>query len=126
MPRPAPWTLNGARVRGPEKKPARQFLRRESPAMAKRRRQYTLQRSVWIRKIENQKCAICKKEFVDGQRKFFDIGITVDVHHMRGRGRYYLDESTWLPTCRHHHAWVTEHHAQAVALGWSHSRLAKL
>lgn len=28
---------------------------------------------------------------------------TSDIHHMRGRGEYYLDTSTWLPVCRNCH-----------------------
>lgn len=39
-----------------------------------------------------------------------------DVHHVKGRGKYYLDETTWLAVSRHWHRylhdnpkWAREH-----------------
>jgi len=36
-------------------------------------------------------CEVCGKEK------------SKDVHHRKGRGKYYLDEDTWLATCRSCH-----------------------
>lgn len=29
-----------------------------------------------------------------------------DVHHRKGRGRYFLDRRTWMPVCRTHHDFI--------------------
>lgn len=47
---------------------------------------------------------------------------TTDVHHMKGRGKYLLDTSTWLPVCRNCHMWIEEHPADAKELGFTISR----
>lgn len=50
-------------------------------------------------------------------------GQSMEVHHMRGRGIYLLDEKTWLPVCRFCHIWIEEHPALAKLLNLSQSRL---
>ena len=45
-----------------------------------------------------------------------------DVHHMKGRGKYHLDTSTWLAVCRRCHNWIEEHPADAKELGYSLKR----
>lgn len=40
-----------------------------------------------------------------------------DVHHVRGRGKYLLDESTWLAVCRGCHDWIHSHPLTARTLG---------
>lgn len=47
---------------------------------------------------------------------------TTDVHHMKGRGKYLLDTSTWLPVCRKCHMWIETHPEEAKELGFSISR----
>ena len=47
---------------------------------------------------------------------------TTDVHHMKGRGKYLLDTSTWLPVCRNCHMWIEEHPIDAKELGFTISR----
>lgn len=48
-----------------------------------------------------------------------------EVHHMRGRvGADLLDTGHWLALCHGCHQWVTEHPAEALAIGASESRLA--
>lgn len=49
---------------------------------------------------------------------------TTDVHHMKGRGKYLLDVSTWLPTCRNCHSTIEQDPTLAKSLGLSFSRLA--
>lgn len=45
------------------------------------------------------------------------------IHHMKGRGKYFLDTSTWLTVCMSCHRYVEDHPEQAKANGWSRSRL---
>ncbi len=45
-----------------------------------------------------------------------------DVHHMKGRGKYHLDVSTWLAVCRNCHNWIEEHPIDAIELGYSLKR----
>jgi hypothetical protein len=45
-----------------------------------------------------------------------------DVHHKKGRGKYHLDVTTWLPVCRNCHAWIELNPIDAVELGFSDSR----
>lgn len=45
-----------------------------------------------------------------------------DVHHKKGRGKYHLDVTTWLPVCRNCHAWIELNPVDAVELGFSDSR----
>lgn len=40
-----------------------------------------------------------------------------DVHHGHGRGKFYLDESTWFAASREEHEWCHRHPSQARALG---------
>jgi len=46
-----------------------------------------------------------------------------DVHHKKGRGKYYLDVSTWLSTCRQCHSYIEEHPQEAIELGFSEKRI---
>ncbi|VXC99527.1 hypothetical protein [Sphingobacterium multivorum] len=50
---------------------------------------------------------------------------TEETHHMKGRGKYYLDESTFLSLCKNCHDIITEHSAFAIREGFSISRLKK-
>jgi len=45
-----------------------------------------------------------------------------DVHHKKGRGKYHLDTTTWLPVCRNCHTWIETNPADAIELGFSDSR----
>lgn len=47
-------------------------------------------------------------------------GAANQVHHMAGRGGDLLtDTDKWLACCHNCHTWITEHSAEAVALGLS-------
>ena len=50
---------------------------------------------------------------------------TEDPHHSRGRGKYLLDVSTWIPVCRSCHIWIGNNHQEAEAKGLVFSRLAE-
>jgi hypothetical protein len=47
----------------------------------------------------------------------------LEVHHKRGRGKYLLDTSTWVPLCHFCHAYLETHPEEAKLLGFSASRL---
>jgi hypothetical protein len=49
--------------------------------------------------------------------------IATDVHHKRGRGKFFLDKSTWIGLCRSCHQKVEENPAMAREKGLSDSRL---
>ena len=49
-------------------------------------------------------------------------GESTDVHHKRGRGKYHLDERTFLAVCRNCHRWIEEHPKEAKQLGLSENR----
>jgi hypothetical protein len=46
-----------------------------------------------------------------------------DVHHSKGRGKYYLATNTWVALCRSCHQWLELHPKEAKALGFSQDRL---
>jgi len=50
---------------------------------------------------------------------------TSDIHHKKGRGQYFLDDSTFLATCRNCHRWIEENVERAKELGFSENRLSK-
>lgn len=50
-------------------------------------------------------------------------GGSTDVHHMKGRGKYYLVERTWLSVCRQCHTYIEEHPQEAIELGFSEKRI---
>ena len=45
-----------------------------------------------------------------------------DVHHMAGRGKFMLDQSTFLAVCRICHNQIEENPVMAKAMGFSESR----
>lgn len=51
--------------------------------------------------------------------------VTSEPHHRKGRGKYLLDISTWLPVCRNCHTYIENFPNIAREKGWSESRLAK-
>lgn len=40
-----------------------------------------------------------------------------EIHHIKGRGKYYLDESAWLAVCRWSHDWIGANPKIAEQLG---------
>ena len=47
---------------------------------------------------------------------------STDVHHKRGRGKWYLIVDTWMALCRQCHARITEHSKEAIENGYSERR----
>lgn len=46
-----------------------------------------------------------------------------DIHHKKGRGKYYLITTTWMSACRSCHEWIETHPAEAKELGFSETRI---
>lgn len=68
-------------------------------------------------KRTNPSCIVRVNEYCSGK--------TESVHHKRGRGRYFLDVSTFLPCCLSCHSYIESHPKEAKEKGFSESRLAK-
>ena len=49
--------------------------------------------------------------------------VASDVHHMKGRGEYQNDVSTWIALCRSCHNYVETHPEEAKKLNLSTNRL---
>jgi hypothetical protein len=112
--KPATWTrVKGAKkVRGPEKKPARKFLRKATPQMEKLRRQWHKLRDAFL--LQNPMCQCCK------------VCKATEVHHRRGRGPFLLTVETFMSTCWACHKLIHEQPAWSEAKGYMVSRLAKI
>jgi len=48
---------------------------------------------------------------------------STEVHHKKGRGEYYLDDSTFLAVCRSCHTWIENNPKLAIELNLSEKRL---
>lgn len=46
-----------------------------------------------------------------------------EIQHLKGRGEYYLDTSTWMSACHSCHAYATDHPKEAIENGWAKKRL---
>jgi len=58
------------------------------------------------------------------QAKVYNCSLrSTDIHHMKGRGKYHLDTSTWLSVCRSCHDWIEKNPEEAKELNYSQSRL---
>lgn len=67
-------------------------------------------------KRKNPECIVRVNQYCTGK--------TESVHHKRGRGRYLLDVSTFLPCCLSCHGYIEAHPKEAKEKRWSESRLA--
>jgi len=77
---------------------------------------YSKMRKEFLEKPEN---ATCRAKLPVCQGGFKQ---QLTVHHTKGRGRYYLDTTTWVPLCMACHRWVEEHHAEAKDMFLSQHR----
>ncbi len=100
----------------PEKKP----LKKAGKPISKVSKRQAELNAKYLRKIKpyKKKNPFCKARLIGCKTN------TTDVHHMKGRGKYLLDESTWLPVCRDCHRTIEQDPQMAKQLGLSASRLA--
>lgn len=78
---------------------------------------YSKLRKEFLEKPENATC----KAKLPGCLGVFKQNLT--VHHTKGRGRYFLDQSTWIPLCLSCHQWVETHPKEAREMNLSGSKL---
>jgi hypothetical protein len=75
-------------------------------------KQYSKLRKAFLEKPENNTC----RAKLPGC--FYSMNEDLTIHHTKGRGKYYLDDSTWIPLCLHCHMRVHEMgFEEASALG---------
>jgi len=81
------------------------------------------------RKVQDKEYSKLRKEFLE-KNPFCQARLSKcqtrasQVHHKKGRGKYYLDVSTWLSSCANCHHMIETMPSMAKALGFSESRLA--
>jgi hypothetical protein len=82
------------------------------PQVSKKRKvemlQYSVLRTEFLAKKENQVCPITKQQ-------------TIEVHHTycgKDRAKNYLDVSTWLAVSREGHNWIHDNPKEARELGY--------
>lgn len=88
-------------------------------------REYARRRGDFLRRRPFCRAAVqCRIERVnhEGQTVVY-VGLATEVHHMKGRGRFLLDESTWLGVCSACHRHIHENVAWAREHGWVQSRV---
>lgn len=91
-------------IKKPRKPLKRTPLNRVSPKKVPAYREYS--RIAREFKVANPTCACCKSLQ------------TKDVHHMKGRGKYLLDVTTFLPVCRQCHDAIHANPHWARENGW--------
>lgn len=102
------------------RKPAGPKPRRRIPRVSKKRakegREYAAKRKAFLKRhIFCQAQPIIARVHPDGS---WGEPLPVhDLHHIRGRGRYFLDEMTWLAMSRRAHTWIHDHPKWARTLG---------
>lgn len=89
-----------------KKKPCK--IKRVSDKRGREEREYSKLRKKFLNEHKICECG-CGKE-------------ANDVHHSAGRGKYFLDVTTWKALNRLCHIWATEHTAEAIEKGLSKRR----
>lgn len=85
-------------------------IKRQSLKREQEQKIYTILRRNFLKKPENRFCAVYRNR------------LATEVHHKKGRGKYFLDVSTWLAVCREAHVKITEDSAWAIENGYSECR----
>ena len=65
-----------------------------------------------MRKTFLEKYPLCQASLVNCSLQ------STDIHHMKGRGKYLIDPTTWLSVCRTCHNWIEENPKDAIVLGF--------
>jgi hypothetical protein len=99
-----------AKLKQQEPKPA---INKVSVKQKEKNTEYGIRVKEW--KKENPKCKANCNQYCTKE--------TDDCQHLRGRGKYLMDESTWMPVCRSCHTYIGDHSKEAYEKGWALSRL---
>jgi hypothetical protein len=101
------------------KKPRKPLKRggRVKPVSAKRQREgriYSERRKVFL--AANPVCMLGGPLYSAGHDPHCEVH-SCEVHHVRRRGKFYLDETTWAATCASCHRFAHAHPKEARLLG---------
>ena len=97
------------------------ILKKISTVSSKKKAQdilYSKMRKNFLDIPENSTC----KAKLPGCLGMFKQNLT--IHHTKGRGKYYLDDTTWIPLCLSCHEWVETHPEKAREMGLSGSKVS--
>ena len=97
-----------APTRNPKTQKRAKRIKTVSPKKAKQDREYTKLRKQFL--VDHPKCEI---EWDDKCAKKAN-----QVHHVKRRGKNYLNVSTWKASCRHCHEMVEHNGSEAEARGF--------
>lgn len=90
-------------------------MRQASPALAKRRREYSKRRLIFLAREENQWCPVAAAGVWGAPAQI----PTTDIHHTNKRdGRKLLDEKYWLAVSRVGHEFIHAWPNIAREHGW--------
>lgn len=70
--------------------------------------------------LNNPLNSTCRGKFVNC---LHSTGLNLTIHHSKGRGKYYLDISTWIPLCMNCHNFIELNPKIAKEIGFSDHRL---
>lgn len=101
------------RDKPPKKKPAKKHIPRTTE---KRRKESEIYNQLRIDFLRDH--PLCEARCIGECTRY-----ATEVHHKKGRGKYFLQIDTWLAICPACHHWVTENSREAILLGLSLSRL---
>lgn len=96
----------------PPKPKVQKPIKPRSKKMQKLDQIYTKLREIFMR--DHPQCQACLPGCMGG---------ATDVHHKKGRGKWYLVVSTWMAVCRKCHEWIELHPVEATEMGWRESKI---
>jgi len=76
-----------------------------SDSMAKKLKEYRIERDEYMRTHPNCEFEGCNKE-------------SNDLHHKAGRGEHLSNRGSFMSVCRKHHNWIHEHPKESRELGY--------
>lgn len=104
-------------------------IRRVSLKRAKLNREYSKLKAEFI-KLHPYCQWFIAQHGMDELKVKFDFGCanwlvvprSVDIHHVKGRGKYLLDTSTWMAVSRYGHEWIHNHPKESYQRGYMQPR----
>lgn len=88
-------------------------IKKVSEKLGNERDEYSIRRKAFLEKPENRRCMV------------YHFRKATTIHHSRGRGKYLLDESTWIPCSMEGHTRIELNPQWAREKGFTKSRLTE-
>jgi hypothetical protein len=118
------WLPYELQPKQPSVRLRRTWLKRESERRKIDRQIYMVRSKLFLQEPEHKWCELmvtCGGRMmprkIEGVEQESYRRRSTQVHHVRGRGKWYLDERWWKGSCLHCHAWENTHRNEAVKLG---------